>query len=57
MKVYDMLGKEVSTLVNQNMKAGNYNVDFNGSNLASGVYVYKIQSNEFTAVKKMMLIK
>jgi len=57
MKVYDMLGKEVSTLVNQNMKAGNYNVDFNGSNLASGAYFYKITSNEFSSVKKMLLIK
>lgn len=57
LKVYDMLGKEVKTLVNEVKSAGNYTVDFNGSQLTSGVYFYKIQSNGFTDIKKMTLIK
>jgi len=56
-KVYDILGNEVSTLVNNNLPAGRYSVDFNASNLPSGVYIYRIQSNSFTAVKKLMLLK
>jgi hypothetical protein len=55
--VYDLLGAEIATLVNENKPAGNYNVTFNGSNLASGVYFYKITSGQFTDVKKMLLIK
>ncbi len=57
LKVYDMLGREVSTLVNEVKSAGNYTVDFNGSQLTSGVYFYKIQANGFTDIKKMTLIK
>ena len=57
LKIYDLLGKEVSTLVNQNLHSGNYSVDFNGINLSSGVYLYKIESDNFTSVKKMMLVK
>jgi hypothetical protein len=57
LKVYDMLGREVATLVNENQKAGNYKVKFNGSNLPSGLYFYRIISNNFTATKKMLLMK
>jgi hypothetical protein len=57
MKVYDMLGKEVSTLVNEVKNAGTYSVDFNASALSSGIYFYKVSVNGFTEVKKMMLIK
>ncbi len=57
LKVYDMLGREVSTLVNEVKSAGNYTVDFNGSKMTSGVYFYKIQSNGYTEIKKMTLIK
>ena len=57
LKVYDMLGREVATLVNENQKAGNYEVNFNGSNLPSGLYFYRIISNNFTATKKMLLLK
>ncbi len=57
MKIYDALGKEVMTLVNETKQAGNYEVEFNGSNLASGAYFYRIESGEFTSIKRMMLIK
>ncbi|MCX6164954.1 MAG: T9SS type A sorting domain-containing protein, partial [Ignavibacteriae bacterium] len=52
--VYDILGKEVSTLVNEVKTAGNYIIDFNASNLTSGIYFYKITSGEFSSVKKML---
>jgi hypothetical protein len=55
--VYDILGKEVSTLINEVKQAGTYEINFNASNLTSGVYFYKITTNDFTDVKKMMLIK
>ncbi|MFA7360315.1 MAG: T9SS type A sorting domain-containing protein [Candidatus Kapaibacterium sp.] len=57
LKVYDMLGREVRTLVNEVKSAGNYTVDLNGSQLTSGVYFYKIQANGYTDIKKMTLIK
>ncbi len=57
MKIYDVLGREVKTLVNEVKAAGTYTVDFNGSTLSSGVYFYKLESNGFTDIKKMMLIK
>ncbi|MFN3872826.1 MAG: T9SS type A sorting domain-containing protein [Ignavibacterium sp.] len=56
-KVYDMLGSEVATLVNQVQDAGTHNVVFNAANLASGMYVYTITAGNFTATKKMMLLK
>jgi hypothetical protein len=55
--IYDVVGKEVTTLVNEFKPAGNYLVDFDASSLSSGIYFYKITSGEFTSVKKMMLIK
>jgi len=57
LKVYDVLGKEVATLVNENKAVGNYEVDFNASQLPSGMYIYKIQSGNFSDVKKMLLMK
>jgi hypothetical protein len=56
-KVYDILGNEVRTLVNEVMDASFYNVLFDASNLSTGVYLYRIQVNNFIAVKKMLLIK
>ncbi|HQJ47346.1 MAG TPA: T9SS type A sorting domain-containing protein, partial [Ignavibacteriaceae bacterium] len=56
-KVYDMLGKEVASLVNTVKEAGSYEVNFNASNLASGMYVYTITAGNFTSSKKMMLMK
>jgi photosystem II stability/assembly factor-like uncharacterized protein len=55
--VYNALGKEVSTLVNGNLQTGVYEIDFDGSNLPSGVYFYKLTAGGFTDVKKMTLIK
>jgi 3D (Asp-Asp-Asp) domain-containing protein len=57
LKVYDILGREVVTLVNEAKPAGDYSVRFNADNLASGVYLYKLQSGAFTETKKMMLVK
>ncbi len=57
LKVYDEIGREVSTLVNENKEAGQYNVSFNGSNLASGIYYYRISAGSFNQIKKLMLLK
>jgi hypothetical protein len=57
LKIYDILGREVTTLVDQFLKPGSYSVDFDGSNLASGIYFYRIISGDFTDSKKMVLIK
>jgi len=56
-KVYNILGSEVATLVNEVKNAGSYNVDFRASNLASGMYIYTINAGKFTESKKMMLLK
>jgi len=56
-KVYDVLGREIETLINEVKNPGRYNVKFNGSNLASGLYFYRITSNNFTETKKMLLMK
>ena len=57
LKVYDLLGNEVNTLVNERQSAGNYEVNFDASNLASGIYFYRIQSGSFIQTKKLMLLK
>jgi hypothetical protein len=57
LKVYDVLGEEVLTLVNQNQKAGAHSVNFNGINLPSGVYVYRLQSGIYSSSKKMILLR
>lgn len=56
-KVYDVLGKQVKTLVNEKQNAGSYSVDFNGVNLPSGVYFYRLESGEFSDIKRMILVK
>ncbi len=55
--VFDVSGRQVAELVNEQLSAGSYNFDFNASHLSSGVYFYKLVSNEFTDVKKMILVK
>lgn len=55
--VYDITGKVISTLVNEQKSAGTYNVDFNAADFASGVYFYKLTSGDFSDVKKMVLVK
>jgi photosystem II stability/assembly factor-like uncharacterized protein len=57
LKIYDISGKEISSVVNNFEQAGNYQVDFNSSELSSGVYYYRINVNDFTDTKKMMLVK
>ena len=56
-KVFDLLGREVATLLNEEKQAGIYKVKFDGSGLSSGVYFYKIQTTDFIEVKKMILLK
>lgn len=55
--VYDRLGREVKTLVDENQNAGTHTVEFNGSNLPSGIYFYRIKTNDKTEVHKMILAK
>jgi len=57
LKVFDMLGKEVATLVNARQEAGAYTVNFNANNLSSGVYFYRLQAGNFVQTRKMMLVK
>jgi hypothetical protein len=57
LKVYNILGDEVVTLVNEEKQSGVYEVTFNASNLSSGMYLYKLQSGSFVETKKMILIK
>jgi len=55
--IYDMLGREVKTLVNEFKAKGRYSVNFNAGNLASGVYIYRINVSEFSSSKKLLLMK
>ena len=57
LKIYDILGSEVATLVNENQKPGNYEVDFNAHRLSSGIYFYKLHAGDFVKTKKMILLK
>ena len=57
LKVYDLLGKELATLVNTEQLAGNYEVEFDGSNLSTRVYFYRLQIGNFVDTKKMILLK
>jgi photosystem II stability/assembly factor-like uncharacterized protein len=56
-KVYDITGKEIAALVNENKNAGYYDVTFSNTQLSAGVYIYKLKINDFTSIKKMLLIK
>ncbi|HEY5123725.1 MAG TPA: T9SS type A sorting domain-containing protein [Ignavibacteria bacterium] len=57
LKVFDILGKEVATLVNEQLAPGTYELTFDGSNFASGVYFYQLRSGDFVATKKLILLK
>jgi photosystem II stability/assembly factor-like uncharacterized protein len=57
LKVYDLLGREVAILVNEEKPAGTYEVEFDASGLASNIYYYKLQAGDFSSVKKLILMK
>jgi len=56
-KVYDVLGKEIATLVNEEKPFGDYEIEFNGTGLPSGIYFYRLQTGNFVEIKKMVFIK
>lgn len=57
LKIYDILGNEIRTLVNEYQQSGTYNVQFNGSALSSGIYIYRLEAGKFVSVKKLTLLK
>jgi len=57
LKVFDMLGRELTTLVDEYLEAGKHKVDFNASNLSSGVYYYQLNAGDFVQSKRMLLVK
>ena len=57
LRVFDILGKEVVTLVNENLNVGSYETDFNATGLASGAYFYRLQSSGFVETKRMVLLR
>jgi hypothetical protein len=57
LKVFDVLGSEVATLVNKEQSQGNYEVEFDGSDLTSGIYFYRLQAGDYVQTKKMILLK
>ncbi len=57
LKIYNILGQEVDVLVSEYLEAGNYKFEFNGSDLSSGMYVYRLQSQGYVSIKKMLLLK
>jgi hypothetical protein len=57
LKIYDVLGKEVATLVNEDMFAGNHSRQWNASGLPSGAYFYRLQAGAYTETKRFVLLK
>ncbi|MBE0571279.1 MAG: T9SS type A sorting domain-containing protein, partial [Ignavibacteriaceae bacterium] len=57
LSIYNLLGEEVTTLVNNEQKAGRYEVVFDAAKLSSGVYMYRLESKNFLSIKKMLLVK
>lgn len=57
LKVYNILGREVATLINKNLTPGNYEVEFNGEGLPSGIYIYKLTAGAVSLTRKMLLVK
>jgi hypothetical protein len=55
--VYDILGREVATLINEKQKPGNYKIEWNAANSSSGIYLYKLSAGDFTYSRKMILLK
>ncbi len=57
LKIYDMLGRQVATLLNEQLVAGRYKIPFNAENLASGIYVYQLKANQRTLTRRMLFLK
>lgn len=57
LKIYDVLGREVRTLLNKQQPAGNYSVNFNASGLTSGIYYYRLEAGQYTQTRKMLLLR
>jgi hypothetical protein len=57
LKVFDVLGNEVATLVNEEKPVGTYELTWNAANLSSGIYFYQLKAGEFVSTKKMILLK
>ena len=57
LRIYNLLGQEVATLVSENLQAGNYNFSWNASSLAGGIYLYELKAGAFTQTKKLILMK
>jgi hypothetical protein len=57
LKVFDIQGKEVATLINEALNAGKHDIKFDAQNLATGVYIYRLKTSQFTQSRKMTLIK
>lgn len=57
LKIYNVLGKEIKTLVNEEQAKGSYSINFNSSSFPGGVYFYQIRSGSYSATKKMVLLK
>jgi len=57
LKIYDILGKEIASLIDEEKGAGSYSVQFDANKFASGVYYYTLTAGEFTSTKKMLLMK
>jgi hypothetical protein len=55
--VYNAIGSKVATVVNEYKNAGNYSVQFNGNNLASGIYLYRLEAGNYSAAKKFIILK
>jgi len=56
-RIFDVLGREVTTLIDEEKSVGNYSIEFNATNLSSGIYFYTMQSIEFIETRKMVLLK
>ena len=57
LRVYDVLGNEISTIVSEEKPAGEYEVDFDGSGLTSGIYFYQLSAEDYTETRKMILLR
>lgn len=56
-KIYDVMGREIENIVYEILKAGSYEVEFNGVNKSSGIYYYKVYTEKYQGTKKMILVK